>query len=154
MGFEDQVDRFISKYSFARSYKRGRWIRRYIDTSFDLGLNNAFALYNEFWESSLGSNQISDKLAKIMKAGKLRKYFICQVALGLVADKSATSLPSMLVPRFTGAFRSIKSLSTTLLRCKMGKCKSRTRFNCCECNKSYCEEHSTRMCQNCYEKKC
>ena len=48
MGFVDQVDRSISKYSIARSYKRGRWIRRYIDTSFDIGLNNTFALYNEF----------------------------------------------------------------------------------------------------------
>ena len=32
-------------------------------------------------------------------------------------------------------------------------CKSRTQFRCNECNQGYCDEHSTRICQNCYTKK-
>ena len=68
----------FSKFSkFIPFFAKIRIFRGYEKWSLTVGLNNTFALYNKFWAPSLGSNQISDELAKTLKAGKLRKYFIC-----------------------------------------------------------------------------
>ena len=155
MGFVDACDRSINKYSIARNYSKGRWIRRYVDTMFDMGLNNSFAIYLEYWEKKLDSDQISDRLKHAIITGKAHIVFMTEVAIGLLTDNSVVSLPSLLLSPFTGPFNSVKSLLTkSRCQCQISKCKSRSRYKCNECKKAYCDEHSTRICRVCFQNAC
>ena len=127
MGHVDTVDQSISRYSIARSYSRGHWIRRYFDTFFDFGLNNSFALYLDYWKKRVDSDRISPDLQEAIRAEKARKLFISQVAIELLTDHSSVSLPSMIASPFSNAFNSIKSLISTRVRCKMSRsCKGKS----------------------------
>ena len=153
MGYVDSCDRSINKYSIARNYSHARWIRRYIDSFYDFGLNNTFALYYEYWSSKLDSTEISDELRQAILARKSHKYFITQVAIGLLTDREHVSLPSLVIAPFRTAFNSVKNLLTSRARCKMSKCNCVTKYRCNECKKAYCDDHSTRICRVCYENK-
>lgn len=145
--FVDEMDRQLSIYSCARSFKNHNPIRRFISNLWDFSFHNAFVLFRKFYQLPL--NQNSD-YAKMDRSGYLRSEFYWQCLFGMIGFES--ELPPLPLNLHSlphcGPFPVSKTCEIAFPPHTQ---RSRTAYKCGVCQKAICKRDQVLLCPICYK---
>ena len=122
----------ITRDLLLQTNKTQKWITWIITQLWRIGFITLRYLYETTWKLILGPDWTMVEPPAKPKSTGLLKY-----------------VPPM--TPLTKAFNSIKELYSTKRRCKIRACTSRSIYRCNNCHLVYCDSHSTRICQFCFE---
>ena len=145
--FVDEMDRQLSIYTCARSFKNGNPIRRFISNLWDFSFHNAFVLFRKFYQLPLNRNS---NYAKMDRTGYLRSEFYWECLFGMIGFESeASALPLNLhsLPH-CGPFSVSKTCEISLPPHDQ---RARTAYRCGVCEKYICKRDQVLLCPICYK---
>ena len=146
--FVDELDRQLSNYTCARSYKNQNPIRRYISNLWDFCFHNAFVLFRKHYQLQVNYDS---KYAKMDREGRLRSEFYFETLFGLIGFEpelaplsvNRNSLPNC------GPFPRRDCEITDPPHEK----RARTEYKCGSCQKYICKRDQLFICPICFRDK-
>ena len=153
MGAVDSLDQQLRYFTIFRKYQNGRWIRRLIDSWFDLIVHNCKIL-NKIHLKHFGD----DEMIKLIKNGRFARYFHIQLALGLVdsgLDETVNNgfTPGQFIPWIVAKLSKRKYCqSSAHTRSVSADRGPQTRFECSVCKMAVCGDCGAVICRTCFDR--
>ena len=150
MGAVDSLDQQLRYFTVFRKYQNGRWIRRLIDSWFDIIVHNCKIL-NKIHQAQYGD----DEMIKLIKNGRFARYFHIQLALGLVDGGPKETVnnglnPGQFIPWNDGKLPKRKYCQSSAHSSTTKTDRPpQTRFECSVCKMAVC---GAVICRTCFDR--